>query len=300
MSEIALGTWGLASGSYGPVPPGRLAETIERGLEVGVTTIDMAPVWGSGESERVVGRVVGSRRDRMQYITRGGVRDVRGELVRRFAAEDLVSDCEESLERLDTDRIDVWLLHNPPEETLRQDDWREAAQRLKESGKIRAWGVTVGSRDQARMALAARTQVLCLVHNMLASADLEDLDGEIWMSACGVLARSPLAYGLLANKWKDPVAFHAHDHRRARWSGQALRRRIEQVGMLEFLTHGGTRDLATAAIRYVLSNKVVSSVLVGARSPEQIAHAAACSDGPPYLPDGDLARIPQVLASSGA
>jgi aryl-alcohol dehydrogenase-like predicted oxidoreductase len=90
------------------------------------------------------------------------------------------------------------------------------------------------------------------------------------------------------------------DHRSKRWSRASLRQRVRQTEMMRFLVHGEVRTLTAASIRYVLANAVVSSTVVGARTPGQISDVAEAAKGPPYLPDEDLMRIPQVLAASGA
>jgi len=300
LSEVALGTWGLASGAYGPLLSGRLAQVIGEALERGISTFDVSPTWGiGGESEQCLARVVADRRDDVQYITRAGVHVRDGGIERDYGEESLVADCEASLERLKTDRIDVWLVHDPPEEEWARPDIRRAADRLLEAGKIRAWGATVGDVERARMAISAEAQALCLVYNMLASDELHDLSGDISVAGCGVLARSPLAYGLLAGRWSENRSFSELDHRRDRWSPQALRTRVRQANRLRFLVHDRVHSLTAAAIRFVLANGVVTSTLVGARSTAQVTQAAECADGPPYLPDEDLVKLPQVLAAAG-
>lgn len=299
VSEVALGTWGIATDDYGPRGPRQFHAVVERALIEGVTTFDMAPAWGAGESERIVAELTKAKRDDVQYVTRCGLELGTDGPVQRFEPDDLKADCEASLERLSTDRIDLLLLHNPNEEVLRKEEWRRAMEDLKKDGKIRAWGVSAGDADAARLAIAAGAEAICVVYNILLGDDLHDLAGEISVSGCGVLARSPLAYGLLSGRWSSERRFAEKDHRRDRWSPDALRARVQQVHALRFLVHGKVPSLASAAIRYVLANAVVSTAVVGARTAAQITAAAACSDEPPYLSDEDLTRLPKVLASVG-
>lgn len=300
LSEVSLGTWGLASPAYGTRGPQQFQQTVERALEAGVSTFDMAPTWGDGESERLVGQWTRSRRDEVEYVTRCGA--VQGEegLVMRYDPAVLKKDCEASLSRLGTDRLDLLLLHNPDEETLRREDWREAMRSLKEEGKIRAWGVSAGDAGAAARAITAGAEALCIVYNLFLDSDLHDLSGELGVTGCGILARSPLAYGLLSGRWSAYRQFPEGDHRRDRWSEQALRARVEQVHGLRFLVHGNVPSMAAAAIRFVLSNALVTTAIVGARTAAQIATAADCSVEPPHLPEDDLAKLPRVLAKIGA
>ena len=168
-----------------------------------------------------------------------------------------------------------------------------------EEGKILAWGAAVNDLERARMALAAGTQVLCLAYNVLASDDLHDLSGEISVTGCGVLAHSTLAYGLLAGRWSENRRFPIGDHRQYRWNPDALRERVRQVNRLRFLVHDNVPSLASAAIRFVLANAVVTTAVVGCRTAGQLRQTVDCADGPPYLPDDDLVKLPQVLAASG-
>lgn len=298
LSEITLGTWGLAEQSYGPVSKERFDETLGAAIDAGVTAFDVAPLWGDGEAERRVGRALRGL-DEHVVITRGGVRREGGKLRRSFLSDDLVHDCEASLERLQREVIDVWLLHNPGEEVLRQEQWREAVDRLEQDGKIRCWGVSVGDADEARIAIAAGAQVICLTYNLLVPSALDDLASDIARAGCGVLARSPLAYGLLAGQWGEGRLFAAGDHRARRWSATAFAERIRHVNALRFLVGARHRDLATAALRFVLTNPSVTSAIVGARSPAQIRAAVEAADGPPYLSDDELARITKARDHAG-
>jgi aryl-alcohol dehydrogenase-like predicted oxidoreductase len=299
LSEVSLGTWGLATDAYGPRGPTQMDTVVRRALEEGVTTFDLAPAWGDGEAERAVAKITKEKRDEVQYVTRCGAVVSSDGVTLRFDPESLKKDCEASLERLETDRIDVLLLHNPSEEELRKEEWKKTMEELKKDGKVKAWGVSAGDADAARIAVAAGVEVICVVYNLLLSDDLHDLTGEISVSGCGVIARSPLAYGLLSGRWSEQRRFADGDHRQDRWTPEALKARVQQVHALRFLVHGKVPSLASAAIRYVLANAVVATCVVGARTSAQIALAAQCAEGPPYLPDEDLLKLPKVLTKMG-
>jgi aryl-alcohol dehydrogenase-like predicted oxidoreductase len=300
LSEIALGTWGLATDAYGPRGPTQMDTVIKRALDEGVTTFDVAPAWGDGEAERGIAKATKEKRDEVQYVTRCGAVWTDDGLVQRFEPEALEKDCEESLKRLETDRIDVLLLHCPSEEELRKEEWKKTMEKLKKDGKTRAWGVSAGDADAARIAIAAGAEAICIVYNLILSDDLHDLSGEISVGGCGVLARSPLSYGLLSGRWSEMRRFGDGDHRQDRWTPEALRARVQQVQALRYLVHGKVPSLASAAIRYVLANAVVTSCVVGSRTSAQIALSAQCSDEPPYLPDEDITKLPKILAKVGA
>lgn len=301
VSELALGTWGLATGSYGPISPQTFEQCIAHALASGINTFDMAPAWGDGESECAVGRATRTRREECVYITRAGQeRDPSGRFRAAFDREALTRSCEESLARLETDIIDVWLLHQPGHAYLTSTEPREVGERLKREGKIRAWGASVNTAEQARAAVTAGAEVVCLVYNLLNGDDLHDVGAELAQAGTGVLTRSVLNYGLLAGRWKEVRTFPAGDHRAQRWDLPTLRQRIRQVEMLRFLVHDEVTSMTSAALRFALANHLVSSAILGAHSTAQIDEAcAAVQSTPPYISEEDMMRLPQVLAAVG-
>lgn len=297
LSEITLGTWGLGASTYGPVAKERFDDTLRSALERGVNTFDCAPVWGN--SEERVGAVLAESKADAIVITRAGTRLVDGKLQQSFGVDELITDCEQSLERLQRETVDLWLLHNPGDVTIRNEDWREAVERLEEDGKIRAWGISVGDAEEARLAIDAGAQAICIAHNLLSPGALDDLKDQLTEAGCGVLARTPLMYGLLAGRWSEGRRFSPGDHRYRRWNRLAFEERIRQVDDLMFLVGPEHADLATAAIRFSLSHPTVSSVVLGARSPYQLGSGVDAADGPPYLSDADLAELRRVRDRAG-
>ncbi|HJK94913.1 MAG TPA: aldo/keto reductase [Polyangiaceae bacterium LLY-WYZ-15_(1-7)] len=299
LSEVALGTWGL-SGAYGGVSESVAKSTVEAAREAGVTTFDAAPLWGEGKAEALLGEALEGQRDEVQLVTRAGAVWEDDRVRHRFEPDALRADLEASLERLKTDHLDVWLLHEPPEDALLKDELFALCEELKEAETIRAWGVSTAGVDEARLALSKGADALCMPYNLLTADDLQDLEHEIQHAGAGVLARSPLFHGLLSGRWTEYRQFAEDDHRRARWTSKALTIRVRQVNRLRFLVHDDVRSLSTAALRFVLASPVVTSCLLGARRPVQISAAKDLAGEPPYLPDEDLARLPQVLAEAGA
>lgn len=300
VSAVALGTWGLSTRAYGAVDPSRLVECIDQALDEGITTFDMAPVWGDGAAEEKVGERLSETEASTVVVTRAGMEREGTALLPRFEPDALVAACEASLKRLKREQIDVWLLHNPGVETLRDEaGWRPAVDRLAEGGKIALFGVSVGDLEEARLALALGAEVICVPYNILWSQMLEDLTVDLKASGAGVLARSPLAYGLLSGHWSEGRGFAADDHRSRRWSPIALAERLRQVDRLRFLVGADHPDLATAAIRYVLSHAMVSSALVGARAPHQVIAAAAAAKEKAVLSDDERIRLEKVRQAGG-
>lgn len=301
LTEITLGTWGLAAGVYGDVDEARFEATVARAFDEGVTSFDLSPTWGEdGASERVVGRVLEARRDECTFVTRAGVRLVGRRPVRDASRAAIERDVEDSLRRLRTDRVDVLLLNHPDEAVLRAGVLREAGEALVAAGKVRAYGVSVSTATHARLAIAGGAHAVCLPHNLLWSDDLTDLAPDLSIAGVGVLARSPLLYGALADTWLPAQTFGFDDHRRRRFDAASLRVRVRAATHLRFLSHGTGFTAAEAALRWVLSSALVTTAVVGARSPAQAASAAKAATGEhPYVTEDDLLRVTQVLASLG-
>lgn len=298
-SEVALGLWAL-TGASGPIADEVVKETLEAAFESGINVFDMAPLWGAGAAETITGETFKDKRDDVRYVTRAGVIWEEDNIVQRFDVESLEADCKASLERLGTDWIDLWLLHNPSEEVVLDEKVYELAKRLKAEGMIRAFGISTSNVDVARAAISEGIDAICMPINMLHSDDLKDLEMDIQSAGCGVLASSPLCHGLLTGRWTEYRRFAEDDHRATRWTSGALKTRVRTVNKLRYMVHDGVPNLASAALRYVLGQKGVTSAVLGARRPTQIQDVARMAGKPPYLPDDDLQRLGQVLADAGA
>lgn len=325
LSEIALGTWGL-SGAYGYMDDTVSRSTIQTALESGITTFDTSPLWGEGKVETLLGEELEKKRDEVQLITRGGAAWNDEAVEHRFDRESLESDLEASLERLKTKHVDVWLLHDPPSEVLKVSNEEkptngsapfsaqassmrlepekpeavQACEAFKQEGRIKYWGVTTTHAETAKLALEHGAQAICMPYNLLHSDELHDLETQISAAGAGVLARSPLFHGLLAGRWTEYRQFGDTDHRKARWTRNALMVRVRQVNQLRYLVHDDVTNLATAAVRFVLASQTVTSCILGARRPMQIRTAKAMAGEPPYLPEEDLLRLGQILSVVGA
>lgn len=301
LSEIALGTWGLASGAYGPVPAERFEAVVREAFDRGITTFDLAPIWGDGEGERRLAVALGpERRSRASLIVRAGQVLSNGRPSGRFDSQSILESVEGSLLRLGREQIDVLLLHDPPRKVLASEMFLKGVEHLVRSGKVRAWGAAIATADEARDVLRLGGKAVGLVHHLLEPHLLYELEPALKEAGAGAIVRSPLCYGLLAGIWSAETEFPPGDHRSRRWTRESFRVRIGQVEDLRFLVHDEVPDLATAALRFALASPVGSTVAVGARTVAQVAHAAAASVEPPGLPAQDLARLQAMHRAAGA
>lgn len=302
VSELALGTWGLAGEAYGSVDDEEADKAIARARELGITLFDTADLYGSGEGkepmEARLGRVLD--RDDQAYVCTKGGNDLAGTPPRkRFDRLFLHRSAARSADRLRR-APDLYLLHNPTVDTLRRGEAIGALEELIADGVVKRWGVSCGSPEVARAAIELGASVVEVAYNLFHQRDLNEVGAEAKASNVGVLVRSPLAHGLLCGTWSAERTFDEGDHRRDRWTPEELTERLREVAAMRPLVHGEIHTLRSVALRFVLSNQLVSSCVVGVRSAQQIeANVRAVGKGPPYLSDEDLARVPKLLADAG-
>ncbi len=299
VTELGLGTWGLAGDGYGFVDGHEQERVLRRALEMGITLIDTADAYGAGKMERSIGRAIAGNDD-VVVVTKGGTDRSTTPARKHFDREYLRSAVDRSRLRLQRDRIDVYLLHNPTENVLLAGGAADALLELKQEGKIAHWGVSAGDGPVGRAAIEAGAEVIELAYNIMHSAELHRLAGEIIVSGAGVLARSTLAHGLLSGNWTRGHVFSADDHRAQRWTREELDRRLEQLQFFRFLVKNDVKTMTAAGVRFVLSNPIVSSAVLGPRSVAQLEDIVRhVGMGPVYLRDADLAVLPRMLDMAG-
>lgn len=302
VSELALGTWGLAGESYGPVDDEEADKAIVRARELGITLIDTADVYGSGEGkepmESRIGRLL-DKDDESYFVTKGGNDIASAPPRKRFDRMFLHRCAARSAERLRRPP-DLYLLHNPTVDTLRRGEAIGTLEELIQEKIIKRWGVSCGDGEVARVAMELGAPVIELAYNMFHQRDLMDVIEDVKAANVGLLARSPLAHGLLCGTWAPDRTFEEGDHRRDRWNPEDITERLRQVAAMRPLVKDEIHTLRSAALRFVLANQIVSSVVVGVRSAQQIeANVRAVGKEPPYLSDDDLEKIPTLLADAG-
>jgi aryl-alcohol dehydrogenase-like predicted oxidoreductase len=297
VSELALGTWGLSGDAYGPIADVDRDEVIARARAYGITLFDTADNYARGEMEKALGRLLGDD-EAVVIVTKIGT-DLGATPARKsFGAEYLRVAFEQSRERLRRSTLDVVLLHNPAESTVREGEATGVLKELKERGSLRAWGVSAGSAAVASAALAQGAEVLELAYNVFVGGDLEGLTFE--QGACGVLARSVLAHGLLSGYWSEARTFPRNDHRSERWTSEQLRGRLRQLSAVSAILRGEVTTPRAAALRFVLSNPRVSSAVLGPKSRVQLDQLVReAGAGPSYLEESQLSLLRSELKRLG-
>lgn len=298
VTELALGTWGLSGDGYGPVQDFEQDKVIDRALSLGIALFDTADVYGQGAMEKKLGERLPAG-EAVRVVTRLGT-DRRSEPVcKRFDPAYLRSAFEASRERL-KGHADIVLLHNPVLATVEQGEATSVLKELRQSGAIAAWGVSAGSVEVARSAIAQGAEVISLQHHVLFSSDLAELHDDVRKNEVGVIAHSVLGHGLLAGYWSLHKQFPRGDHRADRWTPDELRRRVLQITSLRGLVGEEVPTIRGVALRFGLSNEDVSSVVLGPRNIVQLDQLVReAGKGPPYLTPEQLDKLAFSLQYAG-
>jgi aryl-alcohol dehydrogenase-like predicted oxidoreductase len=299
VTELALGSWSLSGDGYGPVEDFEQDRVIDRAHTLGIRIFETADVYGHGAMETKLGTRL-PKDDATLIVTKVGTDRASSPERKRFDPGYLEQAVDASRKRLARDRLDVVLLHNPAAVTLERGQATDLMQRLRERGVVRAWGVSAGSVDVARAAIARGAEVLSMAYNVFLATDLHDLHDEIVRAGVGVLARSVLAHGLLCGYWSMHKQFPRGDHRAERWTPDELRRRVNQVQALRPLVGGTIYTLRCGALRYALANEDVSAVILGPHNAVQLDQLVReAGQGPPYIPEDRLTRLAARLEDFG-
>ena len=279
ISEVGLGAGPFRGLDWGPVNDETSVRTVHRALDVGVNFFDTADAYGNGRSERVLGRALAGRREQVVLATKGGWWYVDGAPYCDFSLIYLCRAVEASLQSLKTDYIDLYYIHDPDTETIRRSGVFEFLNRLKEAGTIRFAGVSVDTVEQARLCIdSGCVDVVQVYYNILDQRPDPGLFEAARAAGVGTVIKAPMARGLLSGKYREDSRFPGADFRSAWRRDGRLQRALAQVARVEAQVGGLSPTLAQTALRFVLSHPAVSSVIPGAKTPEQAEANAAASE----------------------
>jgi aryl-alcohol dehydrogenase-like predicted oxidoreductase len=287
VSEIGFGGWaigGPTEASGMPLGWGRTSDeeslaAIRRARELGVTFFDTSDSYGWGRSESLLGIVLSRKRQEVVIATKVGNIRASGSFKKDFTKEHIFHAVDGSLKRLRTDYIDVYQLHNPTMEELRREHIQEAMDRLQEIGKIRFWGVSVSTIEEGvEVVRNSWGHVLQVLFNVLNQAPATNLFPLAKERGYGIVARVPLASGLLSGKFQLNAVFPADDVRQSFLTQRRLEEVMPRVDEVRSIIGGAARTLAEGALRFVLADETVSTVIPGARNAHQVETNVAASE----------------------
>ena len=289
VSEIGFGGWAVGGNafgnSYGDTDDAVSRAALQRALELGVTLFDTADIYGRGHSEALLGEVLAEwAGPAPTLVTKGGINFYRRDsaLEQDWTPLALAHAVQQSLMRLRRESLDVFLLMNPPVEEL--DRWKawETLEALKRSGKIRFFGVSVAEpSDGVRLLRSSLPMdVLEVGYSLFYQGAISELLPLARKRGVGILAREPLANGFLTGKYGRDAQFPDGDIRAA-LPAEYVAAMAETAERLDFLSRDGARTLTQAALRFVLDDPTVSSVVVGIKTPAQIEENVRAAGVPP-------------------
>ena len=304
VSEIGFGAWTLGLDWWGKtIDDSEAIKMLRRAYDLGINFYETADMYGKGKSERLLGQAFKDMRNDIIYSTKWGY-DMYGaeqighqELPQKHDPEFLQFALKKSMERLQTDYIDVYSLHNPKMDTIQNDELFSALDGLVRSGTIKGHGVALGPaigwRDEGLLSITNRN-ITCLqtVYNLLEQDPGRDLMSAAAKSNVGIMVRVPDASGLLTGKVTAETKFDKNDHRSFR-KQEFIKEAMQKIENMKPLANSKGWNITELAIKFILSQPQISVVLPTMVSVEEIEMFAAISDGS-YLSKSEAEQLEEM------
>ena len=299
---MSFGAWAIG-GAWGPQDESESLASLHRALDLGVNFIDTADVYGDGRSEQLVARLRRERKDAFYVATKAG-RRLSPHTADGYNAKNLTAFIDRSLENLSVESLDLVQLHCPPTEVYYRPEVFEFMDSLVKAGKIRNYGVSVEKVEEALKAIEyPNVKTVQIIFNMFRHRPAALFLPEAKRRKIGVIARVPLASGMLSGKLTAQSQFAADDHRNFNREGQAFDRGetfsgvdyatgLRAVEKIRALLPPGA-SMPQLALRWILNFDAVSCVIPGIRRPSQIEDNVRASDMP-ALPAETMRAIDEI------
>jgi aryl-alcohol dehydrogenase-like predicted oxidoreductase len=293
VSEISFGAWAIG-GSWGDVSDKDSLAALHAALDGGVNFFDTADVYGDGRSERLLAKLKKERREKFYIATKAG-RRLDKQTPEGYNRKNLTNFVHRSLKNLKTDALDLLQLHCPPVEVYYLPEVFGILDDFARAGKLRHYGVSVEKVEEALKAIEfPNVQTVQVIFNIFRQRPGELFFAEARKKKVGILARVPLASGMLSGKLTRTSKFSPDDHRAFNRHGEAFDRGETFSGVdyetglraVEELKSLAPKDatMAQLALRWILEFPAVTCAIPGAKRPAQVAENIAASDLPPLSP----------------
>ena len=288
VSEIGFGAWGIGKGMWVGASDDESIKALHKAFDLGLNFVDTALVYGDGHSENLVGKAIKERSERIyvaskippknyQWPAQSGV-----PAHEAFPAEHVIESTEESLRNLGLETIDVQQFHVWSDEWVNQGDWLEGIQLLKKQGKVRFFGVSINDNQPANAIKLIETGVLDtvqVIHNIFEQAPEDQLFPACERHQVGVIVRVPFDEGSLTGKITPDTKFEPDDFRNNYFRGDRKKQVFERVQNIVSDLGIQLDQVPETALRYVLSQPAVSTVIPGMRSVRNVERNCQTGDG---------------------
>jgi aryl-alcohol dehydrogenase-like predicted oxidoreductase len=303
ISAISFGAWAIGGDAWGTTDDSTSLAALNRALDLGVNFVDTADVYGDGHSERLISQIRKQRSDPFYIATKAG-RRLPQQTPEGYSRANLTAWVERSLTNLDTETIDLLQLHCPPTPVYHMPEVFAILDDLTREGKIRHYGVSVEQVEEAMAALDhPNVQSVQIIFSMFRMKPADEFFAKAREHQVGILARVPLASGLLSGRFRTDTTFAANDHRNYNRHGEAFDQGetfsgvdyatgLQAVEQLRPLVPSNA-SLPQLALRWIAMFPEVTTSIPGAKTPEQAEENTKAIDLPP-LSDSSMQQVREV------
>lgn len=320
VSSVGFGVWTVSTGMWGITDPETGRSLLRKALDLGVSFFDTADVYGDGAGETLLADALqldGSLRDQVVIATKFGYdfanypgpQPGQRERPQIWDAAYVRQACDASLRRLRTDHIDLYQLHNPRIDALRRDDLFQELEALKSAGKILSYGAALGPAlkpdrqiEEGMAAIRERRCAVQIIYNMLEQQLGRALCPAAEQYEVPVFVRVPHASGVLEGVYTEETQFAPNDHRSHRVATSEMRKQwlldgLKKLEALQFAASGAGRTPGQMAIRFLLREKSIASILPNVYDARQLEEFVAATDTPPFS-DAEYQRVEELYSSN--
>jgi aryl-alcohol dehydrogenase-like predicted oxidoreductase len=302
VSEVSFGAWAIG-GAWGDVSDADAMAALNKAVDVGINFLDTADVYGNGRSDRHIAQLKKERKEEIVVATKVG-RKLPKQTVEGYSAANITGWVEENLKNLNTDCLDIVQLHCPPTSLYYYPEIFGVMDGLVKAGKTRFYGVSVERVEEALKAIEyENVQTVQIIFNCFRQRPAELFFGQAKKRRVGILARVPLASGMLTGKMTKQTQFAADDHRNFNRHGEAFDVgetfsgvnydvALAAVEELRGLVPAGM-TMSQFALKWILMFDAVTCAIPGGKRPEQVADNARASELP-ALSDEVMASVKRV------
>lgn len=302
VSEISFGAWAIG-GAWGSVRDEDSLDALNAAIDSGVNFLDTADVYGNGRSEKLITQLKKSRKEEIIVATKAG-RRLPKQSVDGYSRANLTLWVEDSLRNLQMDSLDLLQLHCPPTDAYYQPELFAILDDLVKAGKLRYYGVSVERVEEALKAIEySDVQSVQIIFNCFRQRPADLFFAQAKLKRVGILARVPLASGLLTGKFGADTQFAADDHRNFNRQGQAFdvgetfsgvdyQVALGAVEELRALLPSGM-SLSQFALRWILMFDAVTCAIPGGKRRDQVVDNCRASDLPPLSPEA-MAKVREI------